>query len=152
MTAASASLPFRVLGTAWIIGGGLTAAVTGPLSLEKGAWAAAFAVLIGGVAQYAIGVVQSALASRQPSRRMVTSELAAWNLGGAAVILGTVITQPLIVDFGGLLLVIALALMVTTVRGKGSGPAWAVWVYRILLVVILVSIPIGLVLAHLRAG
>src|SRR5690606_27411976 len=125
MTAASASLPFRVLGTAWIVGGGLTAAVTGPLSLEKGSWAAAFAVLIAGVAQYAIGVVQSALASRQPSRRMVTSELAAWILGSAAVIFGTVITQPLIVAFGGLLLVIALALMVAPVRGKGSGPAWA---------------------------
>jgi hypothetical protein len=152
MTAASASLPFRVLGTAWIIGGGLTAAVTGPLSLEKGSWAAAFAVLIAGVAQYAIGVVQAALASNPPSRRNTVGELVTWNAGSIAVILGTVITQPLVVDFGGLLLVVALALMVATVRGKGTGPAWAVWVYRILLVVILVSIPIGLVLAHLRAG
>jgi hypothetical protein len=148
----STSLPFRVLGTAWIIAGGLTAAVTGPLSLENGSWAAAFSVLIGGVAQYAIGVVQSALVSLQPSRRVVTAELAAWNLGGAAVILGTVVTQPLIVDFGGLLLVVALALMVLTVRGKGAGPVWAMWTYRVLLIVILVSIPIGLILAHLRAG
>lgn len=151
MTAASASLPFRVLGTVWIIGGGLTAAVTGPLKLEDGSWAAAFAVLIAGVAQYAIGVAQSALA-REVSRRTVVGELATWNAGSIAVILGTVVTMPLIVDFGGLLLVIALALMVATVRGKGSGPVWAVWVYRILLVVILVSIPIGLILAHVRAG
>lgn len=152
MTAASASLPFRILGTAWIIGGGLTAAVTGPLSLEKGSWAAAFAVLIAGVAQYAIGVAQAALTARAPSRRNVVGELVAWNAGSIAVILGTVITMPLIVDLGGLLLVIALALMVVTVRGKSTGPVWAVWVYRILLIVILVSIPIGLVLAHLRAG
>lgn len=151
MTAASASLPFRVLGTVWIIGGGLTAAVTGPLKLDDGSWAAAFAVLIAGVAQYAIGVAQSALA-REVSRRTVVGELVTWNAGSIAVILGTVVTMPLIVDFGGLLLVIALALMVATVRGKGSGPVWAVWVYRILLVVILVSIPIGLILAHVRAG
>jgi len=151
MTAASASLPFRVLGTAWIISGGLTAAVTGPLQLEDGSWAAAFAVLIAGVAQYAIGVAQSALAG-QASRRAVVGELVAWNAGSVAVILGTVVTLPLIVDFGGLLLVVALALMVVTVRGKGAGPTWARWTYRIVLVVILVSIPIGLVLAHVRAG
>jgi|SRR5690554_513820 len=151
MSAASASLPFRILGTAWIIGGGLTAAVTGPLKLDDGSWAAAFAVLIAGVAQYAIGVAQSALAGR-PSRRIVVGELVAWNAGSAAVILGTVITMPLIVDFGGLLLVVALALMVITVRGRSAGPTWALWVYRILLVVILVSIPIGLILAHVRAG
>lgn len=149
---AATSLPFRILGTAWIVGGGLTAAITGPLSLADGSWAAAFAVLIGGVAQYAIGVVQAVLAGRRPSRRIVTAELVTWNLGGVAVIVGTVVTMPLIVDLGGLLLVVGLALMVFTVRGNGTGPAWALWVYRALLVVILVSIPIGLVLAHLRAG
>jgi len=151
MAAASAPLPFRILGTAWIIAGGLTAAVTGPLNLADGSWAAAFAVLIGGVAQYAIGVVQSTLAANRPSLRNVVVELTTWNAGGIAVILGTVTTLPLVVDLGGLLLVVALAFMVATVR-KAAGPTWAVWVYRILLVVILVSIPIGLVLAHVRAG
>lgn len=146
------STPFRISGAAWIIAGGLTSAVTGPLNLEDGSWAAAFAVLVGGVAQYAIGVVQAALAPKHPSPRMIAAELAAWNAGSIAVIIGTVVSMPLIVDAGGLLLVIALVLMVVTVRGRGSGPAWALWLYRALLVVILVSIPIGLTLAHVRAG
>jgi hypothetical protein len=143
---------FKVIGTAWIISGGLVAAVTSPLRLEHGSWAAAYSVLVAGVAQYAFGTAQSALAPGQPSNRIIATELAAWNLGSAAVIGGTVTRMPLIVDGGGLLLVVALALMIRTVRGRGRGPAWALWTYRILLVVILVSIPIGLILAHLRAG
>ncbi|HET7414823.1 MAG TPA: hypothetical protein VFI97_03905 [Arthrobacter sp.] len=143
---------FKVIGTAWIVSGGLVAAVTSPLRLEHGSWAAAYSVLVAGVAQYAFGTAQGALAPSRPSDRTIAAELAAWNFGSAAVIGGTVVRVPLIVDGGGLLLVVALALMIRTVRGRGSGPAWALWTYRILLVVILVSIPIGLTLAHLRAG
>lgn len=141
-----------MLGAAWVIAGGLVAATTGPLSLENGSWAAAFSVLVAGVAQYAIGVVQHALAPQPPSRRFVAAEVVAWNAGCAAVITGTVVSVPLIVDAGGLLLVISLALMVLTTRGASAGPVWALWIYRVLLVVILVSIPVGLTLAHLRAG
>jgi hypothetical protein len=152
MESRAGSTPFRIVGAAWIIAGGLTAAVTGPLSLENGSWAAAFAVLIGGVSQYAIGVVQAALAPRHPTRRTVITELVSWNAGCLVVIGGTVFSAPLIVDAGGLLLVVALAVMVVTVRGRGTGPAWAIWTYRMLLLIILVSIPVGLTLAHLRAG
>lgn len=151
MESRAVSTPFRIIGAAWIIVGGLTAAVTGPLDWSDGSWAAAFSVLIGGVAQYTIGVVQAALASTRPSRRMVVAELATWNGGCVAVILGTVVTTPLIVYAGGLLLVVALVLLILTVRGNAE-PRWALWLYRGLLVVILVSIPIGLTLAQLRAG
>lgn len=143
--------PFRVIGTAWVIAGGLVAAVTGPLHLEHGSWAAAYQVLVAGVAQNAFGTAQRALAPRRPSARIVTAELIGWNLGSMAVIGGTLIRSPYVVDGGGALLVAALALMIHTVRGKGSRPAWALWLYRTLLVVILVSIPIGLTLAHVRA-
>ncbi len=143
---------FKVIGAAWIVSGGLVAAVTSPLRLEHGSWAAAYSVLVAGVAQYAFGSAQSALAAGRPPTGTVATELAAWNLGSAAVIGGTMVGMPLIVDGGGLLLVVALALMIRTVRGRGTGPVWAIWTYRILLVVVLVSIPIGLTLAHLRAG
>ncbi|MBM7847727.1 hypothetical protein [Arthrobacter roseus] len=144
--------PFRILGTAWVIAGGLVAAVTSPLQLAHGSWAAAYQVLVAGVAQNAFGTAQRALAPAPPSSRVVAAELLTWNVGSAAVIGGTLIRNPYVVDGGGLLLVIALAIMIRTVRGKGEGPAWALWLYRILLVVILVSIPIGLTLAHVRAG
>lgn len=145
------SSTFRVIATAWIIAGGLTAAVTGPLHLEYGSWAAAYQVLVAGIAQSALGIAQSALAPQPLSRSTVATELVAWNLGSLAVLAGTVLGAPLIVDAGGVLLVVALAVLIRTVRGKGDGPAWALWTYRLLLVVILTSIPIGLTLGHLRA-
>lgn len=143
---------FKIVGTAWIVCGGLVSAVTGPLGLEHGSWAAAFLVLVAGVAQYALGTAQSALTVAAPARPVVTAEALLWNLGCAAVVGGTLARMPFIVDGGGLLLVVALVLLIRTVRGRGSGPTWALWTYRILLVVILISIPIGLTLAHLRAG
>ncbi|MHA6668987.1 hypothetical protein ACX3O0_08965 [Homoserinimonas sp. A447] len=142
---------FRILGAGWVIAGGLVAAVTGPLQLENGSWAAAFCVLVAGVAQYAIGVVQAALASKQPTRRVVVAQLATWNGGCAAVILGTVLTMLALVHVGGLLLITALVLLIVTVRGNAK-PRWALVTYRALLVIILASIPIGLAIAHVRAG
>ena len=142
---------FRVIGAVWVIVGGLVSALTGPLGLEHGSWAAAFCVLVAGVSQFALGTIQAALASKPPSAPIVATELVAWNAGSALVILGTVATMPLIVDVGGLFLVVALAVLIITVRGRAE-PLWALWAYRVLLIVILASIPIGLVLAHLRAG
>lgn len=142
---------FSIIGGASVIVGGLLAAVTSPLHLAHGSWAAAYLVLVNGVAQIALGKTQAALAG-SPSRRAAASELVAWNTGSAAVIGGTLVRLPLIVDVGGLLLIIALAMMIATVRGKTAGPRWALWTYRVVLVVVLVSIPIGLVLAHLRAA
>jgi hypothetical protein len=70
----------------------------------------------------------------------------------AAVIEGALVRVPQIVDAGGFLLVIGLALMIRTVRGRTAGPRWALWTYRLLLIIVLVSMPIGLVLAHIRAA
>jgi hypothetical protein len=149
-TAVLAGGPFLVVGGACIVAGGLVAAVTGPLHLEHGSWAAAYLVLVGGVAQIALGAPQGALAARSPSPAVLASELAAWNLGSALVIGGTLVRNPVIVDVGGAALVLALGVMARTVRG-GEGPGWARWTYRGALAALLASIPIGLVLAHLRA-
>lgn len=141
-----------MLGAASVIVGGVVAAVTSPLRLDHGSWAAAYLVLVNGVAQVALDRAQRALAVDRPSRAIVATELATWNLAGLAVIGGTLLRTPLVVDVGGVLLVIALALMIRTVRGRTAGPRWALWTYRLLLVIVLVSIPIGLVLARLRAS
>jgi hypothetical protein len=77
-------------------------------------------------------------------------------LGNAGVVVGTLIDTVWLVDVGGALLVVALALMVWGVRaGVEAVPhrpqAWVVallWLYRVLVVVLLVSIPVGLVLAR----
>lgn len=149
---ARTDLPFRGLALIWVIAGGLVAAVTGPLALEHGSWTAAFAVLVGGVLQAALGFAQHTLAAPPPRRRMLGAELVTWNLGCLAVIAGTWTTLPPIVDVGGVLLVATLALMIAAVGRGSAGPTWAVWLFRAALAMTLVSIPIGLVLAQVRAG
>jgi hypothetical protein len=146
------ALPFRVLALAWVITGGLVAAVTGPLGLAHGSWSAAFQVLVGGVMQGALGIAPAHLAARPVRGAMLRAQLGSWNLGCLAVIGGTLLTAPLLVDAGGLLLVGAMALMIRAVGRGARGPAWARWLFRAALVVTAVSIPVGLVLAHLRAA
>lgn len=139
-----------VVGGACIVAGGLVAAVTQPLHLAHGSWSAAYLVLVGGVAQIALGAAQRALTGRETPTPVLAAELAAWNLGSALVIGGTLVGNPVVVDAGGVALVAALAVLARTVTG-GVGPRWAVWAYRGVLAVLLASIPIGLVLAHVRA-
>ncbi|WP_167132106.1 hypothetical protein [Paramicrobacterium chengjingii] len=144
------SIPFLWVGTAAIIAGGLLAAVTSPLKLTHGSWASAYLVLIVGVALIFFGVTQSLL-TRQVTRRAITIEIGAWVLGSLAVLGGTVVGQPVIVDIGGAVLVIALIVFALAVRSGGVGRATAaLWVFRLVLLVVVISIPIGLVLSHLR--
>ena len=142
------------LGAAQVVLGGLVAAVTGPLQLPRGSWLAAYLVLVGGVGQYAIGRAPSWL-GLTPSRRAGWAELAGWNLANLAVVLGTLTRLPLVVDVGGVVLAVVLVLLLRDVlraRRDTTGPRWARVGYAVLLLVLLVSIPVGLVLAHLRAG
>ncbi len=48
-----------VVGTCCVVLGGFVAAVTGPLTLADGSWLAAYLVLVGGLAQCALGQVPS---------------------------------------------------------------------------------------------
>ncbi|WP_394214002.1 hypothetical protein [Brachybacterium vulturis] len=145
-------LAFRALAGLWIITGGLVAAVTAPLGLEHGSWSAAFQVLVGGVLQAGLGIAQHALAGRRTTCGTLLAEILTWNLGCLAVIGGTLLTAPLLVDLGGLLLVATMVLMIRAVGRGARGPVWALWTYRAVLLLTIASIPIGLVLAHLRAG
>ena len=52
------------LGACGIVLGGLVAAVTGPLELEQGSWAAAYLVLVVGVAQVVVGLAPAFFAAR----------------------------------------------------------------------------------------
>lgn len=141
--ATSAAHALLVVGVLCVIAGGLVAAVTDPLGLPRGSWVAAYLVLVGGVGQSAMAV----------ARRLVAGahgwvQFGAWNLGNALVLAGTMAARPGIVDLGGAGLVVAIALALVHSRALPSGmPLWA---YRFVLTVMLVSIPVGLALAHLR--
>lgn len=144
--------PFAVLGTGCVIAGGSVAAVTAASPTVHGTWAAAYLVLVAGVAQVALGVGRAVLATEPPTRPRVTAETLGWNLGNAFVLGGVLADLMPMVDVGGALLVAGLALFAHGVRGHGpDGAAWTRWArhaFRALSLVLLVSIPVGLLLAR----
>lgn len=145
------AVPFVIIGGACIVVGGLISAATAFSPSQIAAWAVAYLVLVAGVAQVALGLGQGLLASDPPSWRLVCIEIIAVNIGNAAVIAGTLVRMPFVVDAGGALLVLALALLIWGVRGSRDRMRWVLYGYRLLTLIVLVSIPIGLVLSHIRA-
>ncbi|WP_200834572.1 hypothetical protein [Amycolatopsis alkalitolerans] len=134
--------------------GGLVAAVTAPAPSTHASWAAAYLVLVAGVAQIALGLGQAALASHPPSTRQVAAQVIGWNVGNAAVLAGTLTGVLPLVDLGGALLVIDLALLIHAVRGglrrSTRVGRWALYGFRVLVLLLLVSIPIGLALTRIE--
>ncbi|MGO4187936.1 hypothetical protein [Pseudarthrobacter sp. TAF60_1] len=137
-------------GVGFIVLGGLVAAVTGPLHFDRGSWLAAYLVLVCGVAQCAIGRQRLVLGAAQLPVARQWVLFYCWNVGNALVVTGALVSIPVITDAGGLLLAAGLVLAVAGTR-QPRRPAAAVLV-RAFYLVLLVSIPVGLVLAHLRAG
>jgi hypothetical protein len=148
------AVPGIGLGTACVVAGGLVAAGASVAPSEHGSWLAAFLVLVAGVAQSARAVGQAMLAPRPPSSRTLVTELIAWNTGCAVVAAGTLAGLTLLVDIGGALLLLTLALLVRAVRGAERGAdrthRWTMLAYRLLILCLVVSIPIGLWLARVR--
>lgn len=148
-------LPFTIIGVVCIIAGGLVAAVTAPAPTEPWTWAAAYLVLVAGVAQVGLGLGQAMFTSPTPPR-IVAAQAAGWNLGNAAVIGGTLLGNLALVDVGGVLLVVTLGLLARGLTPAGVRPVdgarrWCLYGYRVLVLILLVSIPVGLVLARVRS-
>jgi hypothetical protein len=142
--------PFTLLAAGCIVGGGVVAAVARPTGFGYGSWTAAFLVLVLGVAQIALGGGQAWIAAETPDRRFVQGQLIGWNLGGALVITGTLTAVPALTSVGGVVEALALVLFLIGVRHAGSAPRWARLVFRTVVAVMAVSIPIGLVLAWIH--
>lgn len=135
------------LAAASVVLGGLVAAVTDPLGLGKGSWLAAYLVLVCGVAQHVMALRRSRGTSGA-STGGAWAQLGLWNAGNAAVVAGSLAGVPGAVDAGSVLLVGALALALRADRAV-RGPVLRAYAYRGMLLVLLVSIPVGAVLAHL---
>lgn len=141
-------IPFAVAALVCIIGGGLLAAASAYATTEKSAWATAYLVLVGGVAQ---GVLGGALAWFGRAR-LTWWVLACWNLGNAGVLLGQLSGMVIVTDLGGAVLVVALLLALAATRTQaaaGSPPPLLLWSFRGVVVLLAVSIPVGLLLANL---
>lgn len=148
------ALPFIVIGGAAIVAGGLVSAASALTPSYTASWAVAYLVLVVGVAQLILGLGQSSLATKRLAGGLIVGEAAAFNLGNVGVLAGTVFGQPVVVYVGAALIVAAQALFLWAVRGGWSvhrpGHTALRWGYRTLIVVLLVSIPVGLVIASLR--
>jgi hypothetical protein len=142
----------RGIGAVAVILGGLVAAVTGPFELGKGSWAAAYLVLVVGAAQIAMGSARQRW-PRSGSDAQGWMQLVLWNLGSIAVIAGTVTGLPPAVFAGSALLVAALvlALLATFRHGRGA-ERMLLLCFRVLLVLLAVSIPVGVVLSAIRSS
>jgi hypothetical protein len=146
-------LTMKWIGATSVIAGGIVAAITGPLSLVQGSWLAAYLVLVSGVAQFAFGVLPARVSTTEHSTHTGWLLVASWNLGNVGAIAGTLRGVPLLVDLASVVLVIGLGLAIVLVRGPvAEGARLLAWGYRALLLVLLVSIPIGVLLAHTRHG
>lgn len=141
------AMPFVGIGAASIVAGGLVAAVTRPTHFDLGPWVAAFLVLVVGVAQIALGAGQAWLADRRLQTVMLGGEALAWNLGAAATLVGSVRDTPIVTTAGAVATVVALAWFVAPVGKSTSGPRWARSVYLSGVAVLLVSTPVGVLLA-----
>jgi hypothetical protein len=101
-----------------------------------------------GVAQLAIGTGQALLAPQIPSSRLITAELLTWDIGNAGVIAGTLMNRVALVDVGGALLAISLVLFLLGARGHTGRNRWLLYLYRLLITIVLVSIPMGLIISR----
>jgi hypothetical protein len=139
-----------LIGGAGVVAGGLVAAATAAVASEKASWAAAYLVLVVGVAQLGLAAGLSWLVDDWPSSRLIAVEFLAWNLGNAAVLAGTLLSVQPLLDAGGVLIV--LALLAALAATRPARPGRLLWAYRALVVLVLVSVPVGLVLGQLRSG
>lgn len=134
----------------FVIAGGLIAAVTGPLQLAKGSWLAAYLVLVAGVALGVLARQPLNIDAPAPSAGRWWIMIGLWIAGNALVVAGALLSVPFATDLGGVVLVAVLVLALVATRfAKNVALAW---VLRTAYVILIVSIPIGLALTHLRSG
>lgn len=147
------SLPARTgygLALAFVVAGGLVAAVTGPLALAKGSWLAAYLVLITGVALGVLSQQARILEAPHASAGRESAVIWFWLAGNALVVAGALAAMPILTDIGGIALLVVLVLALLATR-SARRQALA-WVLRAIYVILIVSIPIGLTLTHIRSA
>ena len=89
--------PFAVAGVGAIVGGGvLASAIAAPAPTRHGVWAVAYLVLVLGVGQLAIGAGRVLLGAEPPTPNRTRITAAAFNISGAAIMLGVVTDRPVI--------------------------------------------------------
>lgn len=142
--------PLIASGIAGVLGGGVAAAVTGPTDWERGSWVAAYLVLVVGAGQLALGACQAILAREVPPTRLAWCEWLLFTLSSIGVITGTLVHRSWIVVVGTVILAVALVLFGVGAPLDSARHRTAANVYRIVLLILVVSAPIGVILSIVR--
>jgi hypothetical protein len=140
-----------VSGLVFIVAGGLVAAVARPTGFALGSWLAAYLVLVLGAAGCIIAAAPTVLGATERSATLGWVQWTLWLIGNALVVIGPLVTSPMLTDIGAVPLVVALVVALASSR-RPCRLRWLAWVYRIVLAVLIVSVPVGLVLAAIDAG
>lgn len=143
---------FVAAGSVCIIAGGLVAAITRPTEFATGPWVAAYLVLVGGAAQIALDAGQALLAAHPPVPSVVGVEATTWNTGLVATLAGTLMESPTMTTIGGVATGAALILFLVAVRRPVALAQRPTYAYRAMATLVLLSVPVGLVLAWFRHG
>ncbi|HQZ32797.1 MAG TPA: hypothetical protein PK020_00160 [Ilumatobacteraceae bacterium] len=146
-----AASPLLVAGGVSIVAGGLVAAITGPTDWDRGSWVAAFLVLVAGVAQIGVGASQAHLSPAPTALRFTAVQCALWNVACVATIVGSLLNNTVVVGIASAPLVAALVMSVIATKGSGSSRPQLLLAYRMLLILLLASIPVGITLSALRS-
>lgn len=142
------ALPCVTVALLGIVAGGAISAALAHAPTRPVMWLVAYLVLVVGVAQGALALVQARVALQPPSRALAAAQCVAFNLANALVIAGTLLAHAGWVSAGAVLLVVALGLFLRGVRG---GRGALVWIYRVLLATLAASALVGVALAVWRA-
>ena len=141
-------LPLCILA---ILIGGLISAFSARKPTRSTAWVSAYLVLVVGVIQ--LGLVTTWQRIGRPDAAAVSSALLIYNLGNIGVIIGTFYKLKLkyyraLVNIGGLFIAIAMALLL--IAARNSRFSMALIEFIVLALIILISMPIGLMLSSRR--
>jgi hypothetical protein len=142
------ALPCMTVALLGITAGGAISAALAHAPSRPVMWLVAYLVLVVGVAQGALALVQAWVASQPPSRALTAAQCIAFNLANALVIAGTLLAHAAWVSAGAVLLVVALGLFLRGVRG---GRGALVLIYRVLVATLAASALVGVALAVWRA-
>lgn len=142
-----AARPFAIMGAIAIIVGGFLSAVLAPVASYHGNWAVAYIVLVAGVAQIALGVGQATVLSGQIRSGAVITQLLLWNLGATATVIATVLDLSVLLYAAACAQIIVIISFLYLTRNGRKGRI--LLIVRVLSVILLISIPTGVVLQAL---
>ena len=140
---------FVVAGGVLILAGGFCAAIDGVAPSQHLAWASAYLVLVCGSAQIMLGGGENSSSTRHGRVRVLFGyEFTAFNVANAAVLVGTLLRLSIVLDVGSIFFLVALGLFAWATRGTVTHNRSVRFVYRAVILVLGVSVPVGVLLAH----